>query len=400
MSNKFSIIGGVEIGTSKVTALIGEITGRGVSIVGFGTCQSSGIVKGAVIDFRLASNAVHTAIEIAEKNAGMRVDGVYLAQTGKHLQGFENEARIEVSSADNRVRQNDIAAVCDQAMRKNVPDHRTIVHNIRRPFRLDGEIVSEPENLLGRHLEVGYWTVHGDKNTVTNNLHIISGYNVKVDDLILSSLAAGTMVTTAEERQNGVLVIDIGAGTSDYVLYRYGCGYMTGVVAVGGDHITNDLVIGLQIGNSGKAEKLKTRFGRGTVITRDKNDKVWLNGDSAIGDVLIPKLSIEQITAARVGEIFEVIRKELGANFTPEGVPVGVVITGGSSKLLGIAEAAAKAFEVPARVGEVSLAINEQVRDPSFATGLGLLFTAAHVMGSASRQPRKQSLLDKFLGRR
>jgi cell division protein FtsA len=198
------------------------------------------------------------------------------------------------------------------------------------------------------------------------------------------------MVTSAEDRQNGVLVIDIGGGTTDYALYHDGCAYPTGVVPVGGSHLTNDLSLGLRL-TEGQGEKLKLRFGRGTVAARDKSEKVWLNGDFAIGDRQFPRQAIEQITAARVWEIFEVVKKRLGVTFVPEHTVAGVVLTGGTSKLPGIAEAAAKVFGVTARLGEAPGYIVENLRDPGYSTALGLLYFGLNSSAEAAASGRRRN---------
>lgn len=373
MISRTKFIGAVEIGTSKVSVLIGEFTpGRALHIIGVGECQSRGVIKGAVSDFKAASDATHSALMAAEQSAGTRIDEVFLAQTGGHLEGFYNEAAVNVSSADNMVTALDIDTVCRLAKGKNLPEGRIVVHHLRRPFRLDGRHVPDPEHLVGQRLEAGYWTVHGLEGKIADNIHVIRGFNVRVADLILSSLASGTILATPEDKQNGVLVIDIGAGTTDFVLYRDGCAQLTGIVPVGGGHLTNDLSLGLRV-TEGQAEKLKLRFGRGTVVTKDRSEKVWLNGDFAIGDRQFPRNTIEQITAARTTELFEVVRKKLGAAFSPEKTPAGVILTGGTSQLPGIDEAAARIFGVPARLGEAPGWVAENLRDPGFSSVLGLL---------------------------
>jgi cell division protein FtsA len=249
-----------------------------------------------------------------------------------------------------------------------------VVHHIRRPFRVDGRIVpTSPEHLVGQRLEVGYWTVHGQEQRLADNIHVIRGFNLEVRELVLASLASGHMVTTPEERHHGVLAIDIGAGTTDYVLYRDGVAHTTGVVPVGGTHLTNDLSIGLRL-TEGQAEKLKLRFGRALVNARDKGEKVWLDGNFAIGDRQFPRVAIEQITAVRTWELLEVVRKKLGNAFSPETCAAGVVLTGGGAKLTGIAEAAAKVFGVPAHLGEPPAWVAENLRDPGYNTSLGLLY--------------------------
>jgi len=390
VSSRTTFIGAVEIGTSKITVLVGEYTGRELAIIGRGECSSRGVIKGAVVDYKAASECTHSALEHAERDAGERIELVFLAQTGGHLEGFYNEASVNVKAADNMIDGDDIRTVCELARSKELPAGRMVVHHIRRPFRVDGRLVPTPENLVGQRLEVGYWTVHGQEQRLADNIHVIRGFNLEVRELVLSSLASGHMVTTPEERQHGVLAIDIGAGTTDYVLYRDGVPHTTGVVPVGGTHLTNDLSIGLRL-TEGQAEKLKLRFGRAVVNARDKGEKVWLDGNFAIGDRQFPRLAIEQITAARAWELLEVVRKKLGNTFSPETCAAGVVLTGGTAKLSGIAEAAAKVFGVPAHLGETPAWVAENLRDPGYNTALGLLYygvSAQNERAIGGRRPR------------
>ena len=374
MSSRTTFIGAVEIGTAKISVLVGEYTGRELAIIGRGECSSRGVIKGTVVDYKAASECTHSALEQAERDAGERIDVVFLAQTGGHLDGFYNEASVNVKAADNMIEGDDIRTVCELARSKELPEGRMVVHHIRRPFRVDGRIVpTSPEHLVGQKLEVGYWTVHGQEQRLADNIHVIRGFNLEVRELVLSSLASGHMVTTPEERQHGVLAIDLGAGTTDFALYRDGVPHTTGVVPVGGAHLTNDLSIGLRL-TEGQAEKLKLRFGRALVNLRDKGDKVWLDGNFAIGDRQFSRQAIEQITAARTWELLEVVRKKLGTAFAPDTCAAGVVLTGGGAKLGGIAEAAAKVFGVPAHLGETPAWVAENLRDPGYNTSLGLLY--------------------------
>ena len=391
MSSKTTFIGAVEIGTSKVTALVGEFTGREIVIIGCGECSSRGVIKGSVVDYRAATECTHSALELAERDANERVDHVYLAQTGGHLEGFYNEAAVNVKAADNMIEMDDIRTVCDLAKAKELPLGRMVVHHIRRPFRVDGRLVpTSPENLVGQKLEVGYWTVHGQEQRLADNIHVIRGFNLEVRELVLASLASGHMVTSMEERQNGVLAIDIGAGTTDYVLYRNGSPHTTGVVAVGGAHFTNDLSIGLRLTES-QAEKLKLRFGRAVVQTKDKNDKVWLDGNFSIGDRQFPRQAIETITAARAWELLDVVRRRLGNAFAPEACAAGVVLTGGCAKIPALAECAAKVFGTPARLGEAPSWVTENLRDPGFHTALGILYYGVSAQNDKTSSTRRKT---------
>ena len=390
MSSRSTFIGAVEIGTSKITALVGDYTGRELTIIGHGECSARGIIKGAVVDFKAASECTHSALEQAMRDAGERIELIFLAQTGGHLEGFYNEAAVNVKAADNMIGAEDIRTVSELAKSKQLGPGRMVVHHIRRPFRVDGRIIpGSPDNLVGQRLEVGYWTVHGQEQRLADNIHVIRGFGLPVDELVLASLASGHMVTTPEDRQHGVLALDLGAGTTDYVLYRDGGPHTTGVVPVGGSHLTNDLSIGLRL-TEGQAEKLKLRFGRATVQARDKAEKVWLDGNFAIGDRQFPRHTIEQITSARTWELLEVVKKNLGGAFSPETCAAGVVLTGGTAKLPGIAEAAAKVFGVPAHLGETPSWVAENLRDPANHTALGLLYYGVTAQAERSSTGRRR----------
>ncbi|WP_438482176.1 cell division protein FtsA [Oleiharenicola lentus] len=372
ISNSSRIIAAVEIGTGKIAVLIGEVArGRSLNIIGVGVAPSRGVLKGEVVDYKAACEATHHALEMAEKRAGIKIEEVWIAQTGGHLDGFYNEGSVNVKSADNTVTALDIASVCDLAKQKELPAGRSRIHEIRRPFRLDGRAVPDPEHLSGRRLEVGYWIVHGHEGKVSDNIHVVGGYHLEVREIVLASLASGSLLTTLEERTQGALVIDIGKGVTDYVLYRDGHVLTTGTLPVAGDHVTNDLSLGLRV-TTAQAEVLKMRWSRATVQTRDKSEKVWLNGDASFGDRQLAKVAIETISAARMLELLEVVKQKLGHAFAPEHCGAGVVLTGGSSRMPGIEEAASRVFGVPARRGESPSWVKEELADPMFSSVLGV----------------------------
>lgn len=370
--SKSRIVGAVEIGTSKVTVLVGEASGTRLNVIGLGEFPSRGVVKGVVVDAPAAGEATHRALVMAEQSAGARLEQVYLAQSGSHIDGFYHEAAVNVGGLEGRVGQLDIDTVHGLAKSKALPPGRCIVHFLRRPFYLDGQLNPSPEDIRGDRLSVGVWHVHGDQHRIADGVHIIRNFNLPVTELVLSSLASGNILTTAEERQHGVLVIDLGAGTTDFAYYRHGRPYVAGVVPVGGNHLTNDLSLGLRI-TEGQADKMKTLHGRATIAAKDRTEAVWLNGDMGIGDRKFPRMTIEQITTARTRELLEVVRKKLGNIYTPGETLAGVVLTGGASALPGIEEAAARVFEVPARFGAPRIEVADKLRHPAYSTALGLL---------------------------
>ncbi len=395
--SKSRIIGAIEIGTAKVSVLIGEITdGRSLSIIGMGQCSSRGVIKGDVVDFKAASDCTHAAILAAEKRAGVRIEGVYLAQSGGHLAGFRNEAKATVSAVDNRVSHEDIERVKELAKEKQLPPERTIIHHIRQPFRLDGRLEPNPVYLEGRQLEVGYWTVHGQATKVSDHIHVVNGFSLHVDDIILSSLASGIMVTSPEDRQHGALVLDIGRGTTDYALYQDGHCRMAGVIPVGGDHLTNDLTVGLRL-TASQAETLKLRFGSALLQCKDKGERVWLNGDLSIGDRQVSRQSIEKILSLRVSELFDVVRRSLGANFAPEKLGAGVVLTGGTSRLPMIDRSAQEVFKIPVRLGENPHWAHDDLKQPEYSTVLGLLNYGLNFQGESKPAPTPRKNVFRFL---
>lgn len=370
------IVGAVEIGTSKTVVLVGEIVnGRSLNIVGMGQSSSAGVKKGEILDFRAASNATHAAIMGAEKSAGATIEAIYLAQTGRHIDGFPNNGSVTVSSADGIVSKNDINRATKEGKGKELPPGRVYIHHIKNQVTLDGRAVEEPLRMQGQRLDIGYWSIHGDERRVRDHIHVINGFGLPVEDMIISSIATGSMVTSEEEKKAGALVLDIGCGTTDWVLYQNGFITRSGVVAVGGDHFTNDLALGLRI-NHRNAEKLKVQCGSAVMGKDDQAEKVWMVGDQMIGDRHIPKKALIQIISARCEELFTVIRKQLGDYCNVNVLPAGVILTGGASQLDGIVECASKTMGLEARLGQNPQWVMEELRGPEYSTSLGLLHYA------------------------
>lgn len=392
------VIAAVEIGTSKVAVLLGEIVGdNGLNIIGHSVGSSKGVKKGAITDLDKASDCVHAAILQAEEHAQTRVDEVYLAQTGSHLIGNFNLGSANVSSADGVVSPVDIEAAKNDAKRRTLPRDRTYIHHIQNPFALDGHPVDNPLSQEGRQLQVGYWSVHGGSEAVSNSLRVIRGIDLEVRDMIISSIASGAVLLEDSEKENGALVIDMGGGTTDYVLYRKGYIVKTGVVPVGGDHITNDLSIGLRVARKG-AEEFKLRNGRAFYQSEDRDETVWLFGDLTIGDREYPLAAITRIIEARVFEIFDIIKEQLEVAdlFKPAEIASGVVLTGGSSKLAGIAEAAQRRFGLEARVSEGPEDVARELRVPEYSTVLGLLHYALTGQDETEEAVKPSGLLRKL----
>jgi len=372
------VVGAVEIGTSKISILMGEITGNSeLNIIGYSSCPSRGVKKGVIKDLKAVSDCVHAAIITVEENTRTRIDEVYLAQTGSHLQGDFNLGTTTVSASDSIIRTADIEEAKKDAKRRRLENTRTYIHHIQNPFLIDGQLVDNPLSKQGKRLEVGYWSVHGSSQAVSDNLRVIRGIDLGVSDIIISSIASGAVLLEESEKENGALVIDIGGGTTDFVLYRKGYIALTGVVPVGGDHITNDLSIGLRTGRK-RAEDIKLKSGRAYYENEDRKEKAWLYGDMSIGDREYPLAAITKIIEARVSETFELIKQTLADRqlLVPGDIASGVVLTGGTSRLKGIDIIAKRVFGMEARSSAGPQNVVRELRVPEYSTALGLLHYA------------------------
>ena len=368
------IIGAVEIGTSKAKALVGEVTENGkLSIVGMASRPNEGMRKGEIVDFRKAADAVHASLEEAEKMSGTTVDSVYLAQTGTHLRGQMLFGSASVSSSENRVSASDLERASKEAKLRQPEEGRSYVHHIRTPMLLDGKPIEDPVGMIGKKVDLGYWSVDGDDQAIRQALHVITNYaGLEVADLILSSIASSTMMAGPDLRRAGVLVIDLGAGVTDLSLYRHGYVAYTGVIPVGGDHLTGDLSMGLRVLEP-YAEKLKIEHGKASPDPSDADEDVWIIGNKTIGDRSIPRKAISDVIHVRIVELFEIISKELGNLLDPAELSGGVLLTGGGSKLPGIEIVATKVLGLPVRKATFTPGIDSELATPENATVLGLL---------------------------
>ncbi len=380
------IVGAVEIGTAKITVLVGEVLeGQSLNIIGLGEAPSQGVQKGVVVDFKVASKLVHDALARAEKAAGASIDAVYISQSGSHLNGFFHTSTVNVSSSTGTVYDSDVERAVKEAKAKELPDDRVYLHHIHNGYTLDGRPVVEPVGMQGEKLSLSYWSIHGDIQQVRDNIHVINAFGLTVEEAIVSSLASGLMVTTDAEREHGVLVIDFGAGTTDYVLYQGGFVRASGSIPVGGDHITNDLSLGLRISQK-QAESLKIEFGKARLESADEEEKVWLIGDKMIGDRHLPKAALVKIIEARAQELVGIIFQQLKRVYEPKSIPAGIIMTGGASLLPSLGNLVESTFHQEVKMGITPSWVREDLASPAYSTALGLLHFA--LTGQAMQVPR------------
>ncbi|MGF1529785.1 MAG: cell division protein FtsA [Puniceicoccaceae bacterium] len=386
------IVAAVDPGTEKVAVLVGEVEPSGtLNIITQVTRPAAGVRRGQVLQFKQAATVVEEALGFAEVEASVRIETVYLGQSGGHLEGIMQGGSARSSGVDGSVTASDVARAVEEAKKRQLGPNRVFIHHIQNPFRLDGEVVERPEGLRGDLIEVDYWSVHGDSRKVSDMIHIINGFGLKVRDVIISSVASGCVTASEDARQAGCLVLDMGAGTTDYVLYRGGYILRTGVVPVGGDHLVNDLAIGMRM-NVKRAKEILHEMGRAMVSREDKTEWIRIYGDNLIGDRSISRNGMDRIVEVRLQEVFEIVKGDLGNQGRPECLAGGVFITGGVSRLARIDLLAKAVFGVPVETSMVPEWVDQSLRGPEFSTVLGILhyaLTGEMEAHDGNRQPEK-----------
>ena len=393
------IIGALEIGTSKVAVLVAEIIDPfRLNIIGRSTMPVSGIKKGRIVDLKKTNTCVHHAITEAEKSAGVSLKSVYMAITGSHIVGEKQVGKAQVSHMAKIVTEYDVNRAQEEAKRRDLPPGRVYVQFMRNPFEVDGIRVDEPYSVKGHELQANYWAVHADEAILKNQIQIVNSFMVKVEEVFLSSLASGRVVAKDDEKENGVLVLDIGAGTTDYALYSDGYVLRTGVIDVGGDHITNDLSIALRIPWD-NAERIKIEHGKAIVKEDGDDEEIWMRGDLSIGDRKLSRRTIHKIIHARLEELFQLVKQDITPVLDDYKIRCSVVLTGGVSSMTSIETLAAQVLKMQVRIGRNPDWVINELQQPGMSTVIGLLqFAFSDVSGDLPEQPRQRSFFSRFSG--
>lgn len=370
------IIVGLEIGTSKVSVAVGEVSeNKVVNIIGIGQAKSRGVRKGEIIDVALAEEDVRNAIVEAEQVADVEIRSVFLGVTGSHIRGFNNTGVHPVVSADREISTTDIQDVIKNARAINLPTDHSVVHSIRQHFRVDGQDgVQNPEGMLGAKIEVDVHVVSGRYNRLQNPIRLVSGLHLEVENISSSALASSLAVLGTEQKELGTLVIDLGAGVTEYAVYSAGVIKHTGVLAVGGDHVSNDLAYGLKVPLA-RAEQLKIDHGSALIDPEAGNREIDLSDDSLIPGRQVNLGHMQKIMSMRLRETFELIARDIGQAGLIEYLRAGVVLCGGGARTSHITGLARDVFNLPVAIGRASTVsgIKNALDEPEFATSVGLI---------------------------
>jgi cell division protein FtsA len=376
MPDHNSVIVGLEAGTSKVCAVVGEVNDAGVlNIIGLGQSNSRGVRKGEIVDPAQAEEDIRNAVVEAEQMADVEIRSVYLGVTGSHIRGFNNRGVHPIVSSDREISKEDVEDVLKNAKAVNLPAEGHLIHAIRQHFTVDGQDgITNPVGMLGARLEVDLHVIHGNTNRLRNSIRAVRGLQLEVEEIVFTGLASSLALLSNEHKEMGALVIDLGGGTTEYTVYADGVIKHAGVLAVGGDHVANDLAYGLRV-PLGRAEKLKLEHGSAIVEEAIKGQTFTLPAEFGFPGRVINLEHLRRIMHLRLAEIFELIAGELDAAGLLDYLRAGVFLCGGGARIPQIDRLAERVFHLPAQLGRSSSinGLKSALDQPEFAAGIGLV---------------------------
>jgi len=372
---------GVEVGTSKVCAVVGEAGREGsLRILGVGLAPSRGVRKGEIVDLAIATECVHDAIADAETNSDAEIGSVSVAVSGSHIRSFNSRGAITIPEDRFEIDEDDVQEVAVKAREVNIPTENFFLHSLIQHYYVDGqEGVLNPLGMVGRKLEADFHIIHGVKTRLQNSLRSIREAGVQIDEVVANSLASAQAVLDQHQKDLGAVVIDIGGGVADYIVYENGAVRHSGVLAVGGDHISNDISLGLRIPLT-RAEKLKIEEGSALLGAATPGEMITLKNDAGFSGKEVEREMLNTIIHARIRENFELIRKQIEQEIPLHLLGAGVMLTGGCSLLRGIKEVAESVFDLPVHLArEAGVSGPKSVlNNPQYSTAIGLIkFTQA-----------------------
>ena len=384
------IIVGLDIGTTKICAVVGDVSPDGVEIIGMGSHPSEGLRKGVVINIEHTVNSIKEAIEEAETMAGCEISSVYAGIAGGHIKGFNTPGVIALK--EKEVTKKDIDRVIEAASAVAIPMDREVIHTLVQEFIVDDQDgILDPLGMAGVRLEAKVHIVTGAVTSAQNIIKCANKAGLDVYDIVLESIASSEAVLTKEERNIGTALIDFGGGTTDMALFSNGAIKHTSVLALGGDNLTYDIAVGLRTPKL-DAEKIKIKYGCALSSMIGRDEIVEVPGVGGRKPRTLARQILGEILEPRVEEIFALIHGELARSGYQGRAGSGVVVTGGSAELPGVSEIAEQIFNAPARVGypEGVIGLADLVNKPMYATPVGLVLYGAKV----SKRKRKFRIRD------
>lgn len=363
---------GLEIGTSKVCLVVGEVRSDGaIKILGVGQHPSAGVRKGEVVDSETVQTCLHDALARAEERSDVEINTVFLAVTGSHIESLNNRGTIRVADEQMEITPEDLEEVKKIARDVPIPKENGYIHSIIQHYYVDGqEKVLNPLGKVGQKLEADYHIIHGTKTRIQNAIKCVREVPLEVEDIVFAPVAAAQVVLNREAKNEGALLLDIGGGTTDYICFVDGAVVASGCVAIGGDHITNDIALVLKIPLS-RAEKLKVSHGSAS-LSNIVPAEIPIEGEN--GKTVEQEL-LNQIMNARATELLSVVAEPLRKQGVLNKLGKGVYLTGGSSLMRGIGEVASGIFGIPVQESGAAAMSGPSAlfENPQYATPVGLI---------------------------
>ncbi len=387
---KENIFVGLEIGTSKICVVVGEAGAAGpIKILGVGQAPSRGVRKGEIVDFETAHKCVREALADAEEKSDVMIKNVFVGVTGAHIQSFNNRGAVNLPEDREEIDETDLEDVTVSARDVNIPQPNLYLHTIPQHYYVDGqEGVLNPIGMLGCKLEADCHIIHGVGNRIKNTLRCVKEIGLEVENVVFTGLASAQVVLTPQQKALGALAIDIGGGSTEYVVYVEGAVKQSGVLAVGGDHVTNDISMGLRIPMA-RAERLKIDEGCATLGTTLPGETIHLKDETGFAGREIEREMLDTIIHCRLREVFELLRDTIDSEPYLPRLGAGVFLTGGCSQMRGIAALAQEVFGIPVHAthARATSGLTAASENPQFATAIGLLRYAQ--ADYANRTPKK-----------
>ena len=371
----------LDIGTSKIVAIVAEITPENsVEIIGMGSHPSRGLKKGVVVNIEATVNGIQRALEEAELMADCKIRDVITGIAGSHIKSFNSHGMVAIK--DKEVSQFDVGRVIETARAVNIPMDQQILHILTQEFIIDGqEDVREPVGMSGVRLEVKVHIVTGAVSAAQNIMKCVRRCGLEVRDLVLQPLASALAVLSQDEKDLGVCLVDVGGGTTDIAIFTGGAIRHTAVIPIAGDQITNDIAMALRTPTK-DAEDIKIAHGCALRQLASVNDVIEVPGVGDRSPRQLSRQTLAEVIEPRVEELYSLIQRELRASGFEELLSSGIVLTGGSAAMQGMVDLGEEVFHMPVRVGvpNYSGGLSEVVRNPRYSTGVGLLISGLEQM--------------------
>jgi len=376
MAKKEEYYVGLDVGSSKITVVVGEPDDEGVlGIIGIGTSRTTGVRKGVVTEIEETVSGISEAIEMAEGLSGSQIVSATININGGHISSINSKGVVAVARADGEISRNDIVRAEDAAQAVQIPSNKEILHVIPRFYNVDnGEAVKDPLGMTGVRLEVETHLVAGSQQALKNLTKTVTQAGVAIEDVVASPLAAAKSSVTKRQRDLGCVLVDIGATTTGITVFIDDSVLYTKVFPIGAASITNDIAIGLRT-SVDVAEKVKLKYGYAVSADVDEKDRIDLSAIDIAEEAVVTRKNVAEIIQARLEEIFNLVKDELRRINCDTLLPAGIILTGGGAKLDGIDDLAKSYFRLPVNIGKPhSLqGMTEKVYDPSFSTAVGLM---------------------------